>query len=1058
MGQISIEGEIEGKGFTFENINASVKGTVSKYEYGDYTFNNISLNGLVKNKHFNGELEVNDENIKLNFNGLADLSSDVYKFDFKTNIDYCNLNKLNIIKRDSISILKGEIGINLRGNSPDNLAGTISFKNSLYTNQKDDYFFKDFAITSIFEDSIRTITINSSEIIEGKIQGNFRFRELGKLAQNSVGSIYSHYEPFDVTPNQKLDFRFEIYNKIVEVFYPEIILSANTLIQGNIDSDKNLFKLEVKSPRIIAYSSIIDSLNLQIDNKNPIFNTQLIIDRIRSDVYDVSKLYLVNKTLNDTLYFGTKFIGGMNNTEKYDLSFYHTFNEENKSVLGIQKSSILFKDNEWLINPEDNDKNQLVFDGKSKNYIFNSFLITSNEQHIKFSGEINDSISKDLKFSFKDVDLAKITPHIDSLNLEGLINGELNYEQFGNQINPSVNLTVSDFQINDSEQGNLSVNIEGENSLKNYAINISLDGLNSTSFSAIGNVNLTSESPLLDVTVDFNKFKLDAFSPLGEDVFDKIRGYAYGTIQLNGYLNNPNMEGELFLDEAGMNFPYLNVDYDFVGTSVISLKDQIFTFEDVTIRDKVRKTTAKLLGTLSHNHFKTWNLDLLVDTKNLLVLNTKEDEMSLYYGTAYFGGQATIKGPTDKLVIDIIGRTNKGTHFVMPLSDVKTAETSQLIRFINKNEILGKEERRKAFISEKLKGMAINFNLDVTKEATFEMVIDKSSGSNLKGNGKGNLQIALDTKDKFEMYGDFIVEKGTYDFKYGGIINKPFTVRKGGTISWNGDPLTAEMNIEAIHRVSANPKTLLENISSSRKIPFDLVTRFSGELFDSDIEFDIEIPNASTTVASELEFKINKDKTIQFISLLVTGSFYNDGELSTNSNSALYGTGVDVLNNAFDNFFNDADSKFKVTPVYTLGDKNTIDNIDSYDQLDLALDYQVNDRIIINGKVGVPIGAEEKAAVVGEVTVEFLMNESGTLRSSIFNRQNDIQYSDEEEGYTQGVGLAYQIDFENGRELLEKLSLRKKKQTDSIPNNQVLDTVQKKELINFINNKENKNE
>ena len=48
-------------------------------------------------------MEVNDDNIKLNFNGLADLSRDVYTFDFKTTVDYCDLNTLNLFKRDSIS-------------------------------------------------------------------------------------------------------------------------------------------------------------------------------------------------------------------------------------------------------------------------------------------------------------------------------------------------------------------------------------------------------------------------------------------------------------------------------------------------------------------------------------------------------------------------------------------------------------------------------------------------------------------------------------------------------------------------------------------------------------------------------------------------------------------------------------------------------------------------------------------------------------------------------------------------------------------------------------------
>ena len=78
------------------------------------------------------------------------------------------------------------------------------------------------------------------------------------------------------------------------------------------------------------------------------------------------------------------------------------------------------------------------------------------------------------------------------------------------------------------------------------------------------------------------------------------------------------------------------------------------------------------------------------------------------------------------------------------------------------------------------------------------------------------------------------------------------------------------------------------------------------------------------------------------------------------------------------------------------------------------------------------------------------MNEEGNLRSSIFNRQNEIQYTEEEEGYTQGIGLSYQIDFDNGKELLEKLGLRSRKKSDSLAVKKTNDTLlNKKELINF---------
>ncbi len=1063
VGKFSIEGDVDGEGFTLEKMNTSVKGLISKYEYNKYNYTGIKINGVVKSKHFNGEMEVNDDNLKLNFNGLADFSRDIYTFNFKTVIDYCDLNAINVFKRDSISNVKGEIEIKVKGNSFDDLVGTIDFKNSLYINQKGNYFFKDFNVTSSFADSVRTITVNSSEIIDGNVKGIFKFNELGKLAQNSIGSIYSNYKPHKVSSGQYLDFRFKIHNKIVEIFYPDVTLSANSSIRGAINSDDNLFKLTIKSPKVEAYKNIIDDLNLQIDNQNPLFNTQLSINKISTSNYNISDIQLVNITLNDTLYFRTEFKGGIEKTEDYKLSFYHTFNKENKSVFGVQKSNVIFKNNEWIINPANNFENKVVLDSKTKTYTISPFLMTSGKEKLEFYGVINDTISKDIHFNFNEVKLSSITPEIDSLKLKGIINGTFNYNQIEKKLKPTANLLISNFNINNSYQGNLKIAVEGKNSLQNYALNISLERDNNTNFYAVGEIDFTPKKPIIDVNIDFEEFKLDAFSPLGEDVFTNIRGFVYGNAHLTGLLSNPTMEGDLYLDQAGMYFPYINVDYDFTGTSIISLKDQTFIFEDVAIKDTAYGTKGKLTGTLSHSYFDNWRLGLNLNTPNLLVLNTVEEENSVYFGSVFIEGNATIRGLTDRLVIDVVGKTKKGTHFVIPISDVKTVETSELIRFINKDELEKNEEKRKAFISEKLKGLSLNFNLEVTKEAVVEMVLDKATGSYLQGSGTGNLQLELDTKDKFDMYGDFVVDNGIYNFKYGGFINKPFTVKKGGSISWSGDPFTAQINIEAVHRVSANPQSLLENITANRKIPIDLITRFSGELFNSNREFDIEIPNSSSTVASELAFKLNSNdannKTIQFLFLLASGSFYNETDLSVNSNAALYGTGFDMLSNAFDNIFNQGSNRFKLKPVYTVGERHKVDNLNIDDQLAIALDFQLNDRIIINGKVGVPIGSKQQSNVIGEVNIEFLMNEEGTLRSSVFNRQNEIQYTEEEEGYTQGIGLSYQIDFDNGKELLEKIGLKKKQLEDSTNVVNPIDSLKiNNKLIEFKNKKTTKNE
>src|SRR5690606_33217134 len=142
----------------------------------------------------------------------------------------------------------------------------------------------------------------------------------------------------------------KIYNKIVEVFVPDLKLGKNTYVRGRVESDEKEFKLTFKSPEIKLFDYFANKIELQLDNKNPVFNTYVEIDSINTKFYDISKFSLINVTLNDTLYVRTEFKGGKNNNDLYNLNFYHTINPENKSVVGLKESDVTFKGNTWTIN------------------------------------------------------------------------------------------------------------------------------------------------------------------------------------------------------------------------------------------------------------------------------------------------------------------------------------------------------------------------------------------------------------------------------------------------------------------------------------------------------------------------------------------------------------------------------------------------------------------------------------------------------------------------------------------------------------------------------------
>ena len=245
LGMVTLNLDVDGRGFKVANLNTSFTGDVYKINYKGYDYTNIVVNGNFKNPLFKGKIYVNDPNLFMDFDGLVDLEKKDINYNFNAKIDYANLAKLNIVKSDSISVFKGDVKIQVSGNTLDDLQGDIYISETSYQNQRDLYPFDDFTIKSSFDkDRVRTIAINSPDIIEGKIVGKFQVGQLRKMVENSLGSLYANYLPNKVLKGQFLKFDFAIYNRIIEIFYPEISVGENTIVRGNINSDDNEFKFK----------------------------------------------------------------------------------------------------------------------------------------------------------------------------------------------------------------------------------------------------------------------------------------------------------------------------------------------------------------------------------------------------------------------------------------------------------------------------------------------------------------------------------------------------------------------------------------------------------------------------------------------------------------------------------------------------------------------------------------------------------------------------------------------------------------------------------------------
>ena len=424
-------------------------------------------------------------------------------------------------------------------------------------------------------------------------------------------------------------------------------------------------------------------------------------------------------------------------------------------------------------------------------------------------------------------------------------------------------------------------------------------------------------------------------------------------------------------------------------------------------------------------------MDMNINSDRLVLMNRLKEKGSLFYGSGYLDGDIHVHGPTKNLMIDVDGATADGTSILIPWEENTGLADVSFIDFLSKtdfnkptNEV--EEELQEITIA---RGLEMTFDLDVNNKAEVEIVVDQVSGSTLTGRGSGNLLMETNIDGKFNMWGDFVAYDGIYNFKNFGLIDKKFNVNQGGTIVWEGDPLEAQMNIEAVYEVpgGANPALLVDNPNFNKKIPTNVLIKLEGSLLKPDNPvFEINFPNTSGIVASEINYRLadQQRRQLQAISLLSQGIFVSDVSFSTQGiANNLYEKASDVLSS----LMGEGDGKLNFGLNYLKGDERPDLDIRSQDRIGVTFVTQISDKILLNGKIGVPVGGVEETLIVGDVQIDFILNEEGTLKAKVFNKENEFRYISDDLGYTQGVGLSYQVDFKTFEGLIQKIISKKSK-------------------------------
>jgi len=1024
VGNITMD--IQVNGFSIENrYKATLEGNIADLFLNKYHYKNINLSGEFTPKAYDGSVLIKDPNIELNFLGSLDFSSEIPEFDFTANVPKVNLYDLNIEPKDTNSSLSFLLTANFKGKNLDNLEGKINLINSTYRKMDEELHVYDFSLSALNQNGTNQLMLKT-DFVDAFITGNYNFTQLGNSCKHLLNKIIPSFtlteEDTITKPDNHFDYSILLKDtrNLSKFLFPSFVVSPNSTFAGKFYPLDNYFMVKGEAERFTYKENELFKMLLNAEFSDSLFSLTLTGEKFATNnKLDLENFSIASNAGNDTVRFELSWNDKATSNLLSQIKAIAGFRNEQKLLTPLINISFLptnlyIKDSIWKINP-----GTITIDSTSLQV--KNFSINNKEQWLKVHGGISKQHEDTLLLQFKGLNLSSLNTISkgEKIQLNGTINGDASLSNVYSNPLFQTNINIDDLLINDEPLGNTSITSAWDTINEQLHLEVSSNRGKLQTLNIKGDYE--PESKEIEFSLSLNKLRLNIFRPFINKISSELNGIATGDIFLNGTLSKPTANGIIKLQKISFLLDFFNTRYTF--TDQIKVENNIFKFEDIRIFDP-DGNQAIINGDIKNNYYKNFDIGLKIETNNFLLMNTREQHNNQFYGTAYGSGIVNINGPPKELNIQVSLKTDKNTRFFLPLSSGEEFEEFNFVSFVDNTNQTDKEKKETIKVRDNMP--KINLDLEITPDAEAQLIFNPNTGGNIKGKGSGNLNLQINNPGELDIFGTYTIEQGEYLFSLQNIINKKFEVRNGGTINWNGNPLEANMDIEAIYETKASLYELFLNEEYRRRILVECKLYLSGKIQNPTIDFGIELPTADQETRTNLQNAINTQEEMskQFLSLIVINSFLpNTNYIPPTSQSitssyapAVGVTTSELLSNQLSNWLSQISNDFDIGFRYRPGDEI------SSDEVEVALSTQLlNDRVSINGNVDV--GGNETSTntsnIVGDFTVDVKINKSGKLRVKAFTRANDkLLY--EWSPYTQGVGLFYREEFDHFDQLMQR--------------------------------------
>lgn len=1048
FGETSFNLQVKGNHPNKQYPSITMKGLISAIDYSNYTYHNITLDGEYKQGGFVGKASLNDENGTIMLNGAINTASQTPTFNFLACIERIRPYDLRLTSKYKDTEFSVKVKANFIGGSIDEMEGEINIDSLKFTSPTRQYFMDNFKITAIQTPNDHKLLAFMSSFINGQVEGNYSYRTL----PISMLNIIRNYVPSLIQPTSKkgvedktennFSFNLHLYDTelLASMFNIPLKLYTQSVINGYFNDQAGKLHVEGYFPRLRYNDKFIESAMFVCENPNNEFHTRLRFTRRKenSSINISIEAQAQNDCIRTTLNWGNSGITTYSGKLAALTQFFRQTTSNNKTthklkklpysslktIINIQPTNVILNDTLWEISPS----RILIDSGKVH---INDFHFSHQERHLHINGTLSKHPEDTIHIDLQKINIGYV---FDIADLGVNFHGEATGPAFASNVfdNPimSTDLYIHGLGLNNGILGDANIHGEWHHDVKGIWLDANIQEKDLAHTRVKGYIYPIKPTSALDLEIEAQNTNMKFIHYYMNSITPEFNGRVSGYVHFYGKFKALSMQGRVISD-ASMKVDVLNTTF--------SIKDSIYIepdglrFPNNRIFDS-QGHQGMMNGYLHYQHFKHLRYHFDFNVNNMLVMNTQESTEYPFYGTVYGTGNATISGDErDGVNINVAMTTNRNTIFTYIKDNVSSAVSNQFIKFVDKTPrrvlqdtlLLSDYERaRQESEAEQSSDADIKLNLiiDATPDATMRIIMDPVAGDYISGRGTGNIRTEFYNKGDVKMFGNYHITQGIYKFSLQEVIRKDFIIKEGSSITFNGAPLNAILDINASYTVnSVSLNDLMPNNTlgvEQTNVKVNCLMSLSGQLTSPTIKMDLEFPNERDEIQTLVRSYISTDEemSMQILYLLGIGKFYTPENLggTQNSNmmsSVLSSTLSGQLSNALSNIIDN--NNWNVGTNLSTGERGWTD-VEFEGMLSGQL---LNNRLLINGNFGYRDNPLSNTNFVGDFEAEWLVNRSGTIRLKAYNETNDRYYT-RTNLTTQGIGIIFKKDFSKWSELL----------------------------------------